>query len=195
MKRHPQQGFTLIELLIAMTIFAVLSGLAYRSINALITAELEAEASLNSITELQRAIMIWERDVRQILPRPVQDEYGTVKAAINILEYSDDGIVEMTCGGYKDWTGEWGHRIQRVRYLVEKEQLIRETWRMPDYISTTPSNRTVILSQVKNVDVSLQDDTPANEERPKDALPKAISLDIEHSEYGTITRLLPLYPP
>lgn len=196
--RSKHHGFTLIELLIAMTIFAVLSGLAYRAINYLIEAETIAQEGLESITELQRAIMIWERDVRQVLPRSYQDEFGTVQKAINILEYANNGgVVEMTTGGYQDWTGRSGHQIQRVRYSVVEEKLIREYWVRPDYMTATPKQSMTILHHVKSAVVTIPDNnsSTSDDDQPKNTLPASIALEIEHAEYGKITRLLPLYLP
>src|SRR5579859_4858501 len=62
-------GFTLVELLVAMAIFALISGFAYRSLNAM----LESREALQNESRKWRDVAVFvgrvERDLDSVLPR------------------------------------------------------------------------------------------------------------------------------
>jgi len=55
-KQHKATGFTLIEVIIAMSIFAIVSLLAYSGLNTVMLSKSRTEVSLERLQELQLAM-------------------------------------------------------------------------------------------------------------------------------------------
>src|SRR5690349_9166562 len=77
------RGFTLVELLVALAIFAVMSGFAYRALNAL----LESRESLAQESRKWRDLALFvgrvERDLAAVLPRRATASSGTLLAPVS----------------------------------------------------------------------------------------------------------------
>jgi general secretion pathway protein J len=75
-----QRGFTLVEMLVALTIFALMSVLAYRGLNAV----LETRAHLTEDNRRWRDIALTlsqlEQDLSMVVDRPVRDSGGSQPA-------------------------------------------------------------------------------------------------------------------
>ena len=81
--RRAVAGFTLVELLVALAIFAVLAGFAYRGLNAM----LESRAALERESRKWRDVALFigrlERDVGAVLGRPSIGASGTPLAPVS----------------------------------------------------------------------------------------------------------------
>ncbi len=77
------RGFTLVELLVALAIFAILSGFAYRSLDAL----LESREALARESGKWRDVAVFvgrvERDLGAVLPRSARGASGTTLAPLS----------------------------------------------------------------------------------------------------------------
>lgn len=191
-----QAGFTLIEVLIALSIFAVISVMSYQALNTLVFTEQQSRTTLTTLTELQRAIMIWERDLRQAAPRGITDDFNSTQPSMR----TGEGILlEWSANNYYDWSGKSSHTLQRIRYRFNEGKLIREVWVYPDYTRNTEPQSLVLLDNLINVSVEV---VPAaanqNETNTENtgilANSNAVSLIIEHRQFGTIVRTLLPYP-
>ncbi len=76
-----QHGFTLLEMVIAIGIFAVMSAVAYGSLNGFLDNRDRIEAKHKALGEIQLALAFIERDVRFAVPRPVRDDNGEPEGA------------------------------------------------------------------------------------------------------------------
>ena len=68
-----KKGFTLLEVLIAIAIFAILSLAAYEVLHGVLRSSEISKQHSESLTELQRAMMIIEQDFSQITYRISRD--------------------------------------------------------------------------------------------------------------------------
>ncbi|HPQ94074.1 MAG: prepilin-type N-terminal cleavage/methylation domain-containing protein [Thiothrix sp.] len=59
------QGFTLVELLVALMVFSLLTIFAYRALNMLSESRDSAVSEARLLSEVQKFLLLWERDVRQ----------------------------------------------------------------------------------------------------------------------------------
>ena len=102
---HPAHslGLTLIELLIALAIFAVLSAITHGAIRAALEARQRIEAESNRLGDLQRAMLVIERDVVQMVGRRIRDENGE---ALPALKSPGNGfrLLEFTRTGWNNPT-------------------------------------------------------------------------------------------
>lgn len=115
-----QQGFTLIELLVALTIFAVLAAAGWQVFDQLQKTRERVGAQSERLSELQQAYMQVNRDITQMVSRPVvtstkQEAALTLssqKMSFTKLASIDPRFVQTTA-------------FERVSYAVRDDQLIR----------------------------------------------------------------------
>ena len=71
-----QRAFTLLELLVALSIFSVLSVMAYGGLQTVISTKQATDKSAERISEIQLVMMRISNDLRQAVTRKIRDEYG-----------------------------------------------------------------------------------------------------------------------
>ncbi len=197
---RPARGFTLLELLIAMAIFAVLSALAYGGLNQLLASADHTRQANRQLRDLQLAVSILTQDLAQLAARPIRDEYGAERAA---LEVGDDGItlLRFTRRGWRNPTGLRRSTLQRVAYRLEDGTLYRRYWH---HLDRAPGEQPVelpLLTGVRALRVRLRDGSgrwqdawPPLDLPPgtKAVLPRAIAVTLDTERWGEITRRLTL---
>lgn len=202
------QGFSLVELMIALAIFALLVTLAYQSVNLLLDAGRRVETPQRELQELQRAMVIIERDLHQLaLLRPANtgNAFANVQAGSNSIFKPDDPAVllEFTRGGNPDvaWQARDGalrrSTLQRVRYVWEEGRLLRQTWNLVDHVETAAPVSHVLLTGL-----SAAPQFRFKQERGGNfvtTLPRersklvAIELNLQHERFGKLQRIFVVY--
>ena len=74
-------GFTLLELLVALSIFAIVAVLAYGGLGTVLDQRILTEESAERLADLQKTYLIVQRDIEQLVPRAIRDEFGDEQAA------------------------------------------------------------------------------------------------------------------
>ena len=95
------RGFTLLELLIAIAIFALLGLGTYRMLDSVLQTDKVTRAHEAQLRELVRAMAVFERDLLQVLARPVRDPFGEVRAAL-LADSAEGGGIELTRAGWRE---------------------------------------------------------------------------------------------
>jgi len=147
------------------------------------------------VAEVQRAMLILQRDFMQLSARGVRDELGDPLEAFII---DPDGQVEFTRQGWRNPLERPRAELQRVRYLLEEDRLLRIYWPALDRTPDGEPVRQQLLSDVRSVqfqavDVSgnehsfwplagSRDDNAANELA-------GVLLRIDTEPYGEVERL------
>jgi len=62
------RGFTLVEVLVALAVLAVLSGLAWRGVDAMVRSREAGEAAAQRALRLSTAVAQWEQDLQAVYP-------------------------------------------------------------------------------------------------------------------------------
>ncbi len=75
------RGLTLIELLVALTIFAVLSGIAYRALTVVLESRARIEQENRKWRDLALFFARLEQDVAAVAPRPIRDPSNALAPA------------------------------------------------------------------------------------------------------------------
>lgn len=201
MKRH--SGFTLVELMIALTILALMMTLAYQSVSMLLEASRQVAGPQAELQQLQRALLLVERDLQQMVPRKRNNGYGEQEPAILQSSNGNNGLLEFTRGGNPDlaWqlraSGQMRSNLQRVRYVLEENRLLRQNWDMVDYATPAEPVSQVLLENVKTARFrfKLQKGQKFTDSL-KDSggkLPVAIEFELDHERFGKIRRLFVIY--
>lgn len=196
-KIHLERGFTLLELLVALSIFSVLSVMAYGGLQTVITTKNATQQAADRIAEVQLVMTRISNDLRQVVSRKVRDEYGDFLQAMQSSK-NGDGTMAWTRLGYRNPARLKRSNIQRVAYKLEQQKLIRITWPVLDRAQDTESMETEVLSNVESIEwrflnnekewVSSWPEEGENTELS--ALPKAAEFTLELQDWGKIRRLI-----
>jgi len=196
-------GFTLLELLVAMAIFALLSVMAYAGLSTVLNANQILETNMQRLSEVQRSVTLLSRDIRQTINRAIRDTYGdTKKPLIGATAFDSLGTpaIELTRTGYANPLGTKRSFLQRVAYRVEEETLYRDSWRVLDQAQDSEADALAICYDVKSLTLRYLDQEntwheqwpPSDPEFQGTALPKAVEVSLELTDWGKVVRLLPL---
>jgi general secretion pathway protein J len=191
-------GFSLVELLIALAILAILMGVTFQSVQLLIESDRNMKDQQVTLQNIQRAFMYMERDLRQIVPRPVNDGFAQQAA---ITTQANNNLLEFTKGGNPDlgWqlrkTGQMRSSLQRVAYKLEGKNLIRSTWSLVDHASQEKPVTEVLLPRIKAIKIEFKQvgTEEWNAEPSNTELPQAIAINLQHEFFGDIRRIFPVY--
>jgi general secretion pathway protein J len=193
-------GFTLLELLVSLAIFALLATMAYSALNTVLNARKEVEQRAARLTELQTAFMVMERDIEEAVARPVRDDLGDMQAALKGGGVGT-GVLTLTRTGWRNPLGVARSDLQRVDYVFNKQQLLRESWATLDRGPGNEPYAEILIDGVSAVDVRFmgQDrqwvgywppDSGGNAENPDAVLmPQAIEISVDVNGWGRIVRL------
>jgi len=201
--RSNQQGFTLLELLIASVIFAIMAIMAYGGLNNVIKNSESSTRELDRMKQVQQCIAVLNRDLSQIISRPIRDEFGNEKPYID-AENSIDNLVEFTRGGQTNPAGLLRSTLQRVAYRFDEDKLLRLQWPQLDRTQEMEPKETILIDNVENVVIRFLDQNAEWQEQwpplnsgssagstgtTATVAPLAIEITIRLKDWGDIRRL------
>lgn len=201
-----QKGFTLLELMIAMSVFAIMSTVAYMGLDSIMRSDAANKKQLESIGDLQRAFMFLERDLRQAQPRKARISYGQVLGEM-LVGRDVNQLLELTVGGNPVFSDKAKRSsMKRIRYVLEDEVLYRYQWQHVDYSEAQEPLKMKLLERVQAMNLVLLDENGKPKSNQSEnstgvpettnaqgTLPAAVQLEIELENMGKIIRLLPVY--
>lgn len=195
-----QGGFTLLELVVVLAIFGLVAVMAYGGLNNVLKTRVAIEDNLERVSELQRAYLRMREDFQQLQPRAVRDEFGEPQSAV--VGRREEGV-EIVHGGWRNPAGHPRSQLQRVRWFVEDDQLIRGHYRYLDRAPRTEPERLRVLDNVERMTLRYLDgnrewqpEWPPNLRSDPDAQgdptpPLAIEVTLETEQWGELTVLFP----
>ncbi|MDR9423716.1 MAG: type II secretion system minor pseudopilin GspJ [Marinobacter sp.] len=200
-----QQGFTLMEVLIAVTITSVIGMGVWQVINSVVNSRDRVNELANQFDGLQKAVLLLERDITQIVNRPARDVYGDFQWALTTREEGYDFM--LTRQGWRNPLGLRRSSLQRVAWEYTGNELHRHYWPVVDQGREESPRAVLLLENVQAFDVWLLDKDGNREEqwppeeilaelaageRPTAALPRGIEVSLEHEQFGEIVRIFTL---
>jgi general secretion pathway protein J len=170
-------------------------------LDSVLRTDSATRAHEQQLRELVRAIAAFERDVLQVVVRPVRDPFGDPRPAL-LGEEADGAVVELTRLGWRNPLGRVRANVQRVRWQLSGEQWQRRYWNVLDQAQDSQPQVQQVLGGVTRMRLRYLDGAgswygswPPPGTRGDDALeelPQALELTLEHRHYGELRRLLRL---
>ncbi len=151
-----QKGFTLLELLIASIIFAIMAIMAYGGLANVMENSKSSERALKRLQQIQQSISVISRDLSQLVPRAIRDEYGNIQPAL-IAGTNIDNLVEFTRGGRVNPANLLRSTLLRVAYQFDDEKLIRLQWPQLDRAPGIEAKKTTLIDNVDEVTLRFLD--------------------------------------
>lgn len=197
-----QSGFTLFELLVAVTIFGIVSAMAYSGLMQVMNARDHVGKVEKRLAAIQITFLHIERDLQHVVARPIRNGYGTIEGELVGDELADYRLI-LTRGGRHIPNRVAKSNLQRVGYLLEDEILYRMSWPVLDQAQDTEPRKTQVLANVENVEVRFLTSkgewenswdsvgTPIGQQGAATplGLPRAVAVKITLKDYGEINRM------
>lgn len=188
------RGFTLLEVLVAISIFALLSLTAYQVLQGVLrSGEISKEHS-ESLTKLQRAMLIIDQDFSQIVARASRDGSGeqeklrVITAASSLFGSEDQGIEFSRLG----WQNPLGllprSNVLRVRYRLQEGQLQRLYFLYPDLVAGEEPQVQVLLDDIEKLKFRFWNNGWQNRWESEKNLPAGIEISFTSKHYAEIRR-------
>lgn len=198
------KGFTLLELLVALAIFGLLAAMSYGGLQAVLNQQWHTEQAADRLAELQKMYLLMQRDIEQLVPRLVRNEFGDAQQPL----VGDDSL-RLTRGGWRNPAGRQRSTLQRVGYAYEEQQLVRYAWSVLDRAQDSEPLKQPLTEDVERMQLRYLDGNDVWKEQWPDTsgfvgtdvaadrsefpeLPKAVEVTIEHKTFGTLLWLFQL---
>lgn len=185
------KGFTLVEILIALAIFSILSLMLMTALHNVISSQASAEEKAERLRNTQMALLILNRDLEQLINRPILNKKGGQELAF----VGDNISFNFTHMGYASFDNNLTRsELQRVQYRVQNQSLWRYTWDNLDLAPTDESHARELLTGVEKIDVQYIDSQGKLHEiwPDKDGssdLPRAVQITFNMRNWGTLGQL------
>lgn len=197
-----QKGFTLLEILIAMAIFTLIGVASTAMMTTVIDSNTLSEARFDKLQQLQRAMLIIERDIQQAVPRAIRVE-GEVQEVV--MAGGDVGSRESEGDGLGFVRGGWHNpqhmlprsTLQYVVYRLKENRLERLHSNYVDNVVGHEPTVRVLLENVEGFEVEFvepdktitEDDHGSWVERYQgNKLPQAVAIEIDSIDFGLLRR-------
>ncbi len=153
--RKAVHGFTLLEVLVAVSIFAIVGLGANKLLRTVIDTQARVSDSNDALSDLTRAFSVLEKDLGQVVPRSVRDEYG--ERLPPMMVGTGTYVVEFTRTGWNNPTQSPRSDMQRVAYHLDGEVLYRSFWLVLDRAEDSVARSQVLLRNVADFRVNVMD--------------------------------------
>ncbi|TNE99220.1 MAG: type II secretion system protein GspJ [Gammaproteobacteria bacterium] len=198
---YRERGFTLMEVLIAVTITAVIGLGVWQVINGVVRSRDRVDEVADQFDGLQRAMLLLERDITQIVNRSARDVYGDYQPALTTRQ--EGFALVLTRQGWRNPLGTRRSGLQRVAWEFTGNELHRRYWPNVDQGQEDDSVDLLLLDNVTDLEVRFLDENRAWQDqwptdqmmanltqgsRPEIPMPIGLELTIEHDVFGEIVR-------
>ncbi len=191
------RSFTMLEMLVALSIFAVLSTMAYRGLNLMLETREQVSAAGRKWQDLARVFARMEQDFAATVDRPVRSAGDLPLPPLlgnPVPVGEDDALVEVTRLGYPGQQGSL-QGLQRSGYRLRGQTLEVLAWPVPDRAPRTRPAADELLGGVQALEARYLARNGAWQDRwplPGQALPAAVEIALVLTSGERVTRLFAL---
>lgn len=195
------RGFTFIEMLLAVAIFALVGLASVAVLDSVTRSDKASRDATARLQQLQRAMMLMERDFWQITARQIRVNgeapvAQTLAGAANWIESDDDGISFSHAG----WTNPGmvlaRSEVQLVGYRLKERQLQRLYYLYPDAVTGTEPNIQPLLDDIDELKfrylIKQDGQEQWKEFWDQASWPLAVKVSVKSPQLGTIERIFSL---
>lgn len=190
------RGMTLLEVLVALAVFALVAAMAYGGLNAASRSAEGVREQSAQLRTLQGSMLILGLDLRQLVDRPIRDNYGSEEPAL-VAASGGENRLSLTRGGHRNPAALVRSGLQRVSYRLEEGILYRDSWAVLDRAQDSEPWRSVLLDGVSelrlrflDVDNEWHDSwPPLTVEEGSRVLPRAVEVVVVSEAWGEVRRL------
>jgi general secretion pathway protein J len=197
-----RKGFTLVELLVALAIFAIIAGFAYRGLDAMLQSRVALEKESRKWRDTSVFVGRIERDLAAVIDRNVVGESGTTLASLSsLIESSGSGEgLALTRSGSPLQENALA-APQRIAYRLRDGAIERLSWNGLDAAPREDPTAVAVLKSVSAFSLRFLD--PAGEWQgtwglpgnPDAKLPAAVEITLQLASGERIVRLVDLPTP
>lgn len=202
---HHQAGFTLMEVLIAVTITAVIGLGVWQVLSGVVNSRDRVNEVAEQFDDLQKTMLLLERDINQVVNRPARDVYGDFSPALTTRD--DAFALILTRQGWRNPLALRRSGLQRVAWEYTGTELHRRYWPVVDQGQEDTSRDVLLLQNVRDFEIRFVDqdgnrlDQWPDEQtmaamapgaRPDISLPRGIEVTLEHERFGELVRTFSL---
>ena len=192
-------GFTLLELLVSVSVFAILSVMAYGGLSNVIDNSQQTDIAMERLQQVQLAMLKVSRDLSQLSARNIRDEYGNSNNYIMNGD-GDTIFVEFTRNGQRNPAEFKRSHLQRVAYRLDDNTLTRLHWPQLDRTQEMEPYESVLLDQVESAEIRYLDSNfewhnewpPLTQSNQADNNPTrltAIEFKVQLQDWGELVRI------
>lgn len=186
-------GFTLLELLIALFIFTFIAIIVVSAMHTVFTAQSATEKSASRTAELQIALTIMSRDFEQVVDRPITVASGAREGSF--IGGNDNAT--FTHAGLANPMGQLlRSTLQRTRYRLEENKLIRESWQQLDQSQKSLPDPRQLITGVSSLRFQYLDQKgvfhdrwPPPDQTDDGTQPRAVRVTLILNDLGKIMQL------
>lgn len=186
------KGFTLLEVLVAVFIFTIAAVIMTSALHNVLNMQSETEAKASRLAELQMSFLMLSRDIEQALDRPITNAKNTRENAF----IGTASNITLTRGGFQNPDSRLNRStLQRIRYTMQNEQLVRVTWPVLDQVAATQPNTRSLLSSISDIRFEYLDDHgtfrhdwPPSNQSNSPPLPRGVRITLTLNHWGKITQ-------
>jgi general secretion pathway protein J len=202
-----QKGFTLLEILIAMAIFTLIGLASTGLLTTVIDSNDLSSERFQKLQQLQRAMVILERDIQQAVPRAarIEGEQQNVVMAGGESDMGDGDTLGLVRSGWHNPQYMLPRStLQSVVYRLQDGKLERLYSNYVDNVIGHEPKIRVLLDNIERFDVEFlshqenADDSDSESGWSKSykgsVLPKAVAIEFDSKDFGTIRREFALTP-
>lgn len=148
------KGFTLIEILVALTIFAILAAMSASSLYNAFTTKEKLSKTTDKLTEIQLALNIMERDLLQVIKRPIygneMHQFSFFIGEPSYLEFTKTGLVNPQMLAKRA-------KMERIALVCNQGKLFRRRWNVLDTPNRKNYQDKLLLANLKHCEFKYYD--------------------------------------
>jgi len=182
---------------VAVAVFAVIGAMAYGGLQNIMDQQQRTGQHSERLKALQLAYRVLQRDLEQIVNRPIRNEFGD---SVEALLGGGLSGVEFSRAGYPNPAGFLRSEIQRVAYIPDQDRLLRRSWRVLDRAQDSQPDEQVLVENMVEFAMRFLDQNkewqdswpPLTAPGGAVGLPLAVEVKLELEDVGVLSWLFRL---
>lgn len=191
------KGFTFLEMLLAMLLFAMVGLASVAVLSSVTSSDVASQTAMLRLQQVQRTMLMLERDFMQISARYVRIEGDPPKQerlwGEQYLLASEDHGVSFTRLGWRN-PGMVLPRseLQAVAYRLQQGQLQRLFTLYVDAVNNTEPQQQLLLEGVETFEITYLFEDKWEERWHHQYLPQAVKVRVVQQDLGDLERIFVL---